>query len=313
MSEQVARQKSQAQSPPRDATRQGVIPRPETRVRFGRAIRIGGDDRAWSDIYVRLLDGSWWQLIGLLCGGWLLTNLAFAALFVLGGDCVTGATPGSFRDAFHFSVQTLSTIGYGTMAPKTEWAHTVVSAEALVSMLEVALTTGIIFAKFSRPRANVLFAAAAVVTRWQGQPALMFRVANRRGNDVVEASVRVSLLRSEVSVEGHAMRRLHDLKLVRSQSPVFTMSWTVMHLLDEDSPLYGLTAADFEADQMMLIATLTGHDGTYMQTVHARHAYHFDDVRWGHRYVDVMHTRDDGAIVLDFGTFHETTPEPEGA
>ncbi|MCO4763717.1 MAG: hypothetical protein KC502_19550 [Myxococcales bacterium] len=278
---------------------------PPKNVRFGKVQRLGARQRWTSDLYVRLIDGSWWGVIGTLSMAWLMCNIMFAALYLAGGDCISGAAPGDFGDAFNFSVQTLSTIGFGGMAPKTPWANGLVTIEALVGLLIAAMATGLIFAKFSRPRANTLFSSVAVINRWQGQPCLMFRVANRRGNDVVEASMRVAVLKNEVTAEGHQMRRLHDLKLMRSNSPVFTLSWTIIHLIDEDSPLWGLSAATVAADSSTLIVTLTGFDGTYMQTIHARHTYYCDQLRWGHRFVDVIGF-EDGAPVLDFTAFHHT-------
>lgn len=283
---------------------------PTPAPRFGKAQRLGAHRRWSMDLYVLLLDGSWWRTIGLLAVAWLATNLLFACLYWLEPGGLSGARPGNFADAFNFSVQTLSTMGFGGMAPQTPWTNTVVAAEALVGLLETALATGLIFAKFSRPRASALFSRVAVVSTWEGKPALMFRVANQRGNDVVEAAMRVALLRNQVTVDGHEMRRLVDLKLVRQRSPVFSLSWTAIHVIDEHSPLFGVDAASFAAQQMMLIVTLTGFDGTYMQTVHARHAYHHDELRWGYRLVDVISIAPDGTVVLDFEHFHQVVADP---
>ena len=278
--------------------------------RFGNVRRLGAP-RHWSaDLYIRLIDGRWWLVIGALCVGWFITNVCFALLYIAGGDCIAGARAGSLLDAFNFSVQTLSTMGFGGMVPKTDWANAVVGLEALVGLLETAMATGLIFAKFSRPRANALFSNVAVLNTWEGQPALMFRVANRRGNDVVEASMRVSVLKRELTSEGHEMRRLHELPLLRSRSPVFSLSWTAIHIVDESSPLFEVEPTRFEDDEMMLVISLTGFDGTYNQTIHGRHVYHSEDMRWGHRFVDVITQAKDGALVLDFSRFHDTIEAP---
>ncbi|MCB9739686.1 MAG: ATP-sensitive inward rectifier potassium channel 10 [Deltaproteobacteria bacterium] len=278
-------------------------------VRFGRVARVNAPRSLRRDLYVRLIGGSWWRLLGLLVGLYVCGNASFAGLFLLGGDCIEGARPGSFFDAFHFSVQTMATIGYGVMSPKTPWAHTVVAVEALCGLLGLSVATSLSFAKLARPTANIEFSRVAVVGRRDGTPTLMFRAANGRGNDVLEASVRVSLLRTERTAEGETMRRMHQLQLIRDSSPIFLLSWTIMHVIDQSSPLWGVDAEAFAADEMMLIVTMTGLDGTYAQTVHARTAFHHDELRWGHQLVDVMTTREDGTVVLDYEHFDATRPE----
>ncbi len=278
-------------------------------ARFGRVARVNARRSLRRDLYVRLIGGAWWRLFVLLVVGYVLGNALFACLYLAGGDCIAGARPGSFVDAFHFSVQTMATIGYGAMTPRTDWANAVVAVEALVGLLGFSVATSLSFAKLARPTANIEFSRYAVVAHRNGVPTLMFRAANARGNDVLEASVRVALLRTERSAEGEVMRRMRELKLVRDTSPIFLLSWTVMHEIDADSPLYGIDPETFAADNMMLVVTLHGLDGTYMQTVHARTAFHHDELRFGHRLVDVMSTRDDGTVVLDYEHFDDTEPE----
>lgn len=277
------------------------------KTRFGNFSVLGAPRATWRSWYVFLLDASWWVLAGIAASGYLITNALFAFLYTLGGDCISGAEPGSFADAFYFSVQSISTIGYGVMAPQTTYAHMIVTLEAFVGLIGFAVGAGLVFAKFARPTASLLFADRAVVHEYNGTPQLSFRVANWRGNDVVQASVTVALLRTETSSDGEVMRRLFDLPLVRDTSPLFKLSWTVMHEIDERSPLYGIDQAALESDNMMVIVTLMGLDESYGQMVYARHVYHSDAIGFGERYVDTISTRPDGVVQLDLTRFHDTT------
>ncbi|MBK8481479.1 MAG: ATP-sensitive inward rectifier potassium channel 10 [Proteobacteria bacterium] len=277
------------------------------RPRFGeKVVRLGVRQTPWADVYFQVMDSSWPQLMGLVVAAFVAANALFAGLFLLGGDCVKNLAPGSFGQAFFFSVETMSTIGYGAMVPKTTYASMVVTLEALVGVLGFAVVTGLTFAKFARPRARVLFSERAVITRYHGQPALMFRVGNTRTNEVVEATVRVAVLKDEVSPEGQSMRRLHDLRLIRTTTPIFYLSWTVIHPIDVHSPLYGLDAQARHDGHVLVIATLTGIDSTLASQVHARHVYHPDEVLLNRTLVDIIETLPDGQLQIDYRRFHET-------
>ena len=278
--------------------------------RFGRVARVNAPRDFWRNLYVRLIAAHWSTLLVLVVVGYIGANAGFAALYLAVPHSIAGARPGSFTDAFHFSVQTMATIGYGTMTPRGDWANALVAVEALCGLLGLSLATSVSFAKLARPTAHIVFSEIAVVRPRDGVPTLMFRAANARGNDVLEASVRVALLRTELTGEGEVLRRLHELRLTRSSSPVFLLSWTIMHPIDGDSPLHGVDLTAFRDDNMMLIVTLSGLDGTTMQTVHARTAYHHDQLRFGERFVDVVSTRADGTVVLDHARFHDSEPLP---
>ena len=183
--------------------------------------------------------------------------------------------------------------------------------EAVLGVILIALMTGMVFAKASRPQSSVLFSKKLTVTRKDGQDVLMLRLGNGRGNDIVDATITVAVMTDVTSPEGHSMRRLLDLDLVRKQSPLFTLSWTVMHVVDENSPLHGIDWKDPGGRFMGLIAIMTGHDSTYAQTTHARHIYYPENVRYGHRFVDVISTMDDGRIMVDYTKFHRTIPDAE--
>jgi inward rectifier potassium channel len=211
-------------------------------------------------------------------------------------------------DAFFFSVQTMATIGYGSMYPSTDYANLLVSIEALVGLLGVAMGTGLMFARFSRPTARVLFSGVAVIAPHNGVPALMLRVANERRNQILEAQIGVSLLRDEVTAEGNFMRRFYDLKLLRSQTRSFALSWMVIHEIDENSPLYGVTPELMAQTETDIVVTITGIDETASQTVHARHYYMTEEILWNMRFVDIFTKKSDGRRMLDFHRFHDVTP-----
>jgi len=265
------------------------------------------------DLYHWLLTSRWRRFFGLVLVIYLLANTAFALGYLALGDAIDNARPGSFADAFFFSVQTMATIGYGKMAPRTTGANLLMTLEALIGLLGLALVTGVVFAKFARPTARVLFSKVAVVTPFDGVPSLLFRMANSRGSQIAEASVHLVLMRAEVTPEGEPIRRAHELRLTRSRSAFFALTWTVVHPITTESPLHGETAASLAAKDPDLIVTMTGFDDSLSQTVHARHAYGPGEVRWNHRFVDVLGTMPDGRRVLDFRNFHETVPEPATA
>lgn len=273
------------------------------------AVRIGVPRAPFSELYVQLIAGPWVRLIGLFIGFFFIANLAFATLYYIDRESI-GESHRTFLDAFFFSVQTISTIGYGSLSPASAYANMLVTMEAMVGLLGFAMVTGLIFAKFSRPSAHVLFSEKIVCTRRHGRPILMLRVANARANEVVEASIRWSALVADHSPEGHAMRSVVDLKLVRDSTPVFGLSWLVMHELDESSPLYGMTPEQLASDEVLFFVTLIGLDSTLASTVHARHMYDWDDLAWGQRFVDIISRDEQRRVVMDFTKFNLTRADP---
>jgi inward rectifier potassium channel len=261
----------------------------------------------FEDTYHKVLGMPWSRFFAYAAAGWLGVNLLFAILFVLSPGCVSGARPGSLEDAFYFSVQTLATIGYGAMAPATRYGHAVVVAEALVGTLGVALVTGVTFAKFARPTARILFSANAVVQLRDGVPHLVFRMANWRGNMVVEGQLRALVLRLHKTQEGDVIRVPHDLPLVRDRTALFALSWSPMHRIDDKSPFWG-GAAGLEvlrAEKAEVFLAFTGIDETIGQTIHARHNYKLDDIVYNARFADVLAIDDDGTRTIDYGRFHD--------
>lgn len=269
-------------------------------------VQLGGRSAARRDLYFFLMDGSWSRVVLAFAMLYIAINLVFAGLYQLDSRAIAHAQGARFWDAFHFSVQTLTTLGYGAMAPGSAWGNAVVAVEAAVGVLFVALATGVMFAKASRPRSGVVWSTPIVITVRNGVPTLEFRVANSRGNDVVDASMNVSILIDEVTAEGHRMGRLHDLELVRSRSPLFRLSWTVMHTIDEDSPL---SRPEVLENLRAIVASMTAHDSTYAQTIYDRHTYSSDDIAHGRRFVDIVHRLPDGRFILDLDRIDDTEPD----
>lgn len=289
-----------------------VAPRP-ARLALGTAIRKGTPSELRRDLYFHFMDGSWWLLLGALLFAFVLSNGIFAALYLLESNAITGGAHGSFADSFAFSVQTMSTIGYGTLSPATDYANLLVTCEAIFGIFGMAIATGLMFAKASRPRASVLFSQPMLITSFHGKPTLMFRAGNARGNEIVEASMSVSALIDEVSPEGHEMRRMRDVKLVRSGTPLFVLTWQVLHVIDEGSPFYGMTAENIHKRLRVVIVSMTGHDATYGQTVHGRAMYYPEQFRFDHRFVDVISNLEDGRLMIDYDKFHKTVPDREAS
>jgi inward rectifier potassium channel len=275
-------------------------------------LSIGLRTATLRDVYHSLLTTAWAQFFALVLVAYLGANLLFAAGYLAIGDGIEEARPGNFSDAFFFSVQTMATIGYGKMAPRGLAANLLVTLEALIGLLGLALVTGLVFAKFSRPTARVIFSQNAVITRFDGVPSLLVRMANERGNQIAEAQAHLVLLRTERTPEGEEIRRAHDLHLRRSHSAFFAFTWLVVHPITPDSPLHGETAESLKAKDIDLVASMTGLDETLSQAVHARHAWMPDQILWGHRFADVLVSLPDGRRAIDYRRFHLVEPDGSG-
>jgi len=295
-------------------TQAGKKPQPRLFPRDGAPVWksteiIGWKADWWHDFYYFLISTSWPVLLTAFAVSFLATNALFGMAYaVLGG--VENARPGSFFDGFFFSVETMGTIGYGEMTPHSTTAHLLVTAEAMLSMLGVAVVTGLVFAKFSRPRARVVFSDVAVVAPRNGVSTLMFRVANERANHIAEAQLRVTLMAPEVTAEGERLRRMVDLPLLRNQSSAFVLTWTAMHALTAQSPLHGVTAEQLAEQQAEILVTFTGYDATLSQLIHARHSYIAEEIRWNARFVDILRVLPDGTRQVDYTKFNDIEPLP---
>jgi inward rectifier potassium channel len=235
---------------------------------------------------------------------YLGANAGFACLYYFAGG-VEGARPDSFLDAYFFSVQTMATIGYGRMVPVSVFANVIVTVEALFGLVGLALATGLMFAKFSQPRARVVFSKHAIIGVREGVPTLLIRLANERRTGLVEAQLRLVLVRDEVTRDGESVRRFYPVPLLRSSTAVFALSWTAVHTIDESSPLYGATPESLAAGLSDLVASLVGIDEVTAQAVHARYSWRHDDILFDHRFVDVFVRTPDGGRALDYSRFHD--------
>jgi len=274
--------------------------------RHGRVIlpRVGRRDGLLHDAYFSLLRMPWRGFVPLLFAAWLSIIAIFAVLFYLDPESVNGVRPGHFGDVLFFSVETMATIGYGYFAPKSFYGHVLVTVEAFFGMLAIAVATGLTFAKFSRATARVIFSERAVVGRHDGARMLMIRMANARESQIVEAQVQFSLARDETTPEGRGWRRFHELPLERPRTPLFGLTWTAMHRIDERSPLRGATQASLEDSRSELIVSFFGIEETFGQTVHARTAYQPDEIVFGARFADVFEETPEGRRVR-YDRLHE--------
>ncbi|HLI78536.1 MAG TPA: ion channel [Candidatus Binataceae bacterium] len=268
---------------------------------------LGLDDSGLGDLYHFLMRESWTALLAAVVLIFILINTIFAIAYMLVHG-IENARPGSFSDAFFFSVQTMATIGYGQLVPTSFAANVLVSIEAFIGLLALAIMTGLIFAKFSRPSARVRFSKVAIVSNRDGIPSLQFRMANMRANRIVDVSARVVFARQEKTLEGEEMRRFYDLKLQRDRNSLFIYSWTAIHPITEDSPMNGLSIEAMEAASAEIIVSVIGLDETFAQTIHARYSYRPREILWGGRFVDILERRPDGALSIDYTHFDDVVP-----
>jgi inward rectifier potassium channel len=263
----------------------------------------------WQNLYHYCMTASWPRFFASMASLFLLLNFFFAGLYRLGENPIANLLPQNYLGYFFFSVETVATVGYGDMHPQTLYGHFISTIEIFIGLTSIALITGVMFARFSRPRAMILFARRAVIGQFDGQLTLTLRVANARQNVINEAAAKLRLLRRETTLEGRTMLRLHDLHLVREQQPVFQLGWIIMHRIGVDSPLYGQTPEQLEESEAVLILTIEGMDETTRQTMGARYNYRHGDIAWGHHFVDTYCLADDGSEHIDYNKFHDVEPQ----
>jgi len=277
-------------------------------------IRLGGREiiaeglhlSFWTDISHRSMTASWPAFIAGAAAVFVLFNAVFALLYWLGGEPISNVPAGAYIDYLYFSIETLSTAGYGDMHPQTHYGHFIATVELFTGIFSMSLMTGLIYARFSRPDARLLFADQPVISNHEGRPTLMIRLANERQNIIANATARLWLFKNVVTQEDHSFRRFYELPLERSESPALALSWTLYHVLDEKSPLHSMTAEDLEAATVSLVLVVSGYDVVAAQTVHARKSYDYPDIRFGHRYADILGTTEDGRLRIDYSKFHQT-------
>lgn len=303
----MKRKKTPLKMPPK-VTRPRLVPR--TKNDKTKIVRIGHRHLLFRDLYVNLLAMHWAPLLALITFIYLSSNLTFASVYYLNKGEVDNAT--SFADMFFFSVQTMSTIGYGKMTPLSTLANAMVTIEAFWGFAFFAFVTGLVFSKFSRPTAQVLFSEVAVISDFNGKPHLKIRLANKRHNRIVDAHANLYLLRDIKTKEGYSMRQFYDLCLVRDHTPLLALTWTLLHPIDEKSPLYGLTAEQLCEQGDEIILALSGVDETMSQDIHAHHSYVAEEIVYDAFFEDVL-TRKEQHIEVNYNLFHSVHSAAEQA
>jgi inward rectifier potassium channel len=263
----------------------------------------------WTDLYHRSMTVSWPVFFGSAAVIFIVLNTIYASLFYLGDHPIANVADDLPLSLFYFSIETLATVGYGDMHPQTNYGHLVATVEIFTGMSFLAVMTGLIFARFSRPKARFVFAQYPVVANRQGVPTLMIRIANARHNTISQATARLWLIRRELTKEGETLRRFYELVLDRREHPVFSLSWTIFHEIDETSPLYRMSDADLADMDAALVLNVGGVDDNSAQRLFDRKAYAHDQIRWQHRYRDITSVSKEGRLLLDYSKFHEVTPE----
>jgi inward rectifier potassium channel len=287
-------------NPPPSRRHQGItVSLGETEV-----TKLGVPRYSRHDAFHLIMSLSWPRFFaGAVCA-YLLANIVFASLYSLGDHAIANAH--TFADHFFFSVETLATVGYGNMSPSTLYGHCIATLEIITGMLSLAVITSLVFARFSKPTARILFSRVAVITNYDGMPTLMLRVANQRQSYILEAHASLTLVRDEETRDGHSLRRFYDLKLERTRSPMFALTWQIMHRIDESSPLHGVTAQAIQEGDMRLAVTLSGVDEIFAAGITARHTYAHEHILFDRRFVDIFSDGDHPRhLYVDLTRFHD--------
>jgi inward rectifier potassium channel len=261
--------------------------------------KVGAKRFDFADPYHFYLTIHWPAFVVAVFGLYGVINTLFALLYVAQPGCVANVRPGDLADAFFFSIETMATVGYGVMAPATLYGHLVASAEIITGMAFTAILTGLIFVRFARPKARMIYSDTMVVTPHDGVPTLMFRVAHGRAGTLTNMTVAIDALLQRETAEGLNYRQLVGLKLTRSTMPMVGLIMTVMHVIDDTSPLATYDAARLEADGVRFVVSIEARDPELAAVVHDIKTYAAADVRFGARFGDAITREDDGAIVVD--------------
>jgi inward rectifier potassium channel len=285
------------------------VPKPVS-VRAGQVefVKVNTEGIDWRDAYQWLLGLRWPQFAVFVAVVYISLNLVFALLYLIGRNSIAGIAPGSFSDAFFFSVQTLATVGYGHWYPQTFYGHVVTTIEIMSGVFLLAVMTGLIFVRFSRPTARIVFSKTVVIAPLNGQPTLMVRVGNARQQSMVEAEFRIMFNRDEPLVEGGDFRYFYHLKLHFDRLAMFPAALTLRHVIDEQSPLYGATPESLQASRAILIVSVVGIDPVISAAVQTQKDYLASDIRFGERFVEIYTSHGDGKLTVDYGRIHDTEP-----
>jgi inward rectifier potassium channel len=281
-------------------------------TRAGRTefLKINAAVSGWRDSYHWVLSLTWPRFALFLTSSYVVINLLFGALYFARPNCIADLEPGSFPHAFFFSVETLATVGYGHNYPATVYGHIIVTIEIFLGMIWIAVITGLIFVRFARPTARILFSNCLVIAPHDGRLSLMFRVANLRHTSMAEAEFRIIYSRDERVLEGEDIRRFYYLKLYPDRMISFPAALTIRHTIDEQSPLYGITPERLEKEDAFFVASTLSLELVMAASVQSMQDYAVEDIRFGERFVDVYQQLEDGRLTVDYGRLHETEPVP---
>ena len=264
------------------------------------------------DLFHFFMRVTWPQLFATFAGFFLAFDTIFGFAYFLVPGCIANLNPPGFAGAFFFSVETLATVGYGDMHPQTVYGHSVAMLEIFVGLMSLAVITGLLVARCSRPRARVMFSKNLVVRPIDGRPTLLLRAANLRLNVVQEASASMYMAYDEVTREGLYIRRIVDLPLLRSKQPMFTLGWTIMHSIDDSSPFFRQTSDSLRESQAAFILNMSGTDESTGQTLTARAEYTFLDIRWNSTFRDIIVQDSTGALHADYSKFDDVEVLSDG-
>lgn len=289
-------------------------PRPPVSTHSGRTefLKINAALGGWRDTYHWVLCLSWPRFVAFLLAVYFATNLVFATAYAVGGPCIGEMTPGSFPEALFFSIETLATVGYGHMYPANVYGHVVVTTEIIVGMFWVAVITGLIFVRFARPTARIVFSNCLVIAPFDGRLSVMYRVANLRHTTMAEAEFRLLYSRDERVAEGDDIRRFYELKVYPERMISFPAALIIRHTIDEHSPLHGITLERLEKENAFFMASTLSLELVMAASVQSQQDYAWDEIRFGERFVDVYTELEDGRLTVDYGRLHETEPVPVG-
>ena len=262
-----------------------------------------------SDFYHRAMTGSWTGFFLASALVFAVFNAAFAGLYLVFPDSIANVPPDKPWHVLFFSIETLATVGYGDMHPQSEWGHFIASLETFAGVVLTAILTGLIFARFSRPTARLIFSKNIIIGAFEGSTYLMIRVANARANFISDAVARLWMLETIETVEGRNFRRFLELPLERVENPSFVLSWTIFHRIGPSSPLYGRTPTEMEAAETGFILSITGTDEGIAQSLRARRSYDWRDIVEGAQFADLLENDEEGRLVLDYGRFDELEEE----
>jgi len=269
-------------------------------------IQTGLKKRYLNDIYYYVIKSSWPTFLIVSALVYLLINLFFALLYYYSPAEILNAKPDSLWDAFIFSFQTSSTLGFGRLLPKSNLAHVIVILDTMMGIFYVAIMTGLAFSKFAKPSAKIIFSDKIILSTFDNIPTLMFRLANGRSTHIVDASLNVAVLLPYESKEGIKMRRFFKLPLIGNNNPTFSLSWTAMHQITKDSPLYNLNIEDYHLKKIIIFVSFTGIEDVLSQTIHSNHRFIHSQIIEAKNFADIMsQSEDHSTYTIDFNKFND--------